>query len=106
MAASVSTPLASQAQAAEPQNALEMREQHLDLLAIAARLRKGFGLGERARDIARRLINAAQDLALPGLGKAVWQRAMPAVVHARKVGKKVGVADVAGHVSVFPAGHT
>jgi len=75
-------------------------------LAIATRLRKRFGLGERARDIARRLINAAQDLALPGLGKAVWQRAMSAVVRARKVGKQVAVADVAGRVSVFPAGHT
>jgi len=27
-------------------------EQHLDLLAIAPRLRKRFGLGKRARDIA------------------------------------------------------
>jgi hypothetical protein len=64
MAANVSASRASQAQAVEPQNALEMGEQHLDLLAIAPRLRKRFGLGERARDIARGLINAAQDLAL------------------------------------------
>jgi hypothetical protein len=34
---------AAQAQAAEPQNALEVGEQHLDLLAIATRLRKRAG---------------------------------------------------------------
>jgi hypothetical protein len=50
---------ASQAQAAKPQNALEVGKQHLDLLAIATRPRKRFGLGERARDITRGLINAA-----------------------------------------------
>ena len=38
----------SQAQSAEPQNALEVREQHLDLFTIAARPRERFGLGEGA----------------------------------------------------------
>jgi hypothetical protein len=42
---------ASQTQFAEPQNALEMRKQHLDLLAIAARLRKRLRLGEGMDDV-------------------------------------------------------
>jgi len=79
-----------------------MGEQHLDLLAIAPRLRKRFGLGEHARDIACGLINAAQDLALRGLGTTVrLQRATPAVVHARKIAKQVVVADVAGRGQRF-----
>jgi hypothetical protein len=48
-----------QTQAAEPQDAFEMGEQHLDLLAIATRLGKRLGLGETAGDIARGLINTA-----------------------------------------------
>jgi len=79
-----------------------MGEQHLDLLAIAPRLRKRFGLGEGARDVARGLIDAAQDLALRGLGAAVrLQRATPAVVHSRKIGKQVAVSDVAGRGQRF-----
>jgi hypothetical protein len=42
---------AAKAQSAKPQNAHEMREQHLDLLAITARLREGFRFGQRAGDI-------------------------------------------------------
>ena len=39
---------AAQTQLIEPYNALEMREQHLDLHAVAARVREPFGLGEVA----------------------------------------------------------
>jgi hypothetical protein len=37
---------AAKAQSAKPQNALEVREQHLDLLARAPRLRERLSFGE------------------------------------------------------------
>src|SRR5262249_12720854 len=55
------TARSSQAQSSEPQNALEVREQHLDLFTIAARPRERFSLGESAGDIARSLIHIADD---------------------------------------------
>src|SRR6516165_11337939 len=54
------------------------------------------------RATSRGLINAAQDLALRGLGTAVrLQRATPAVVHARQIGKQVAVVNVAGRGQRF-----
>ena len=46
---------------AKPQNALEVREQHLDLLAIAARLRERLRFGEGTSDIACGLVHIADD---------------------------------------------
>jgi hypothetical protein len=52
---------AAKAQSAKPQNALEVREQHLDLLAIAARLRERLRFGEGTSDIACGLVHIADD---------------------------------------------
>jgi hypothetical protein len=38
-------------------------KQHLDALAVTARLLEGLGLGDRPRHVARLLIDAAQELA-------------------------------------------
>ena len=43
----------TQSQAAEPQDPLEVRKQHLNLLAISSGLIVGRRLGDRAGDIAR-----------------------------------------------------
>jgi hypothetical protein len=51
-----------QSQAAEPQNALKVDKQHLDLLAIPPGLLVRSSLGDRAGDIARRLVLVARDL--------------------------------------------
>ena len=50
---------AAKTQSVKPQNALEVRKQHLDLLAITARLRVGRGFGKRACDIASGLMDVA-----------------------------------------------
>jgi hypothetical protein len=52
---------ATKTQSVKPQNALEVREQHLDLLAIAARLRERLCFGKRAGDIVCGLIHIAFD---------------------------------------------
>jgi hypothetical protein len=43
---------AAKTQSVKPQNALQVREQHLDLLAITARLRERRRFGQRPGDIA------------------------------------------------------
>jgi hypothetical protein len=55
----------AQSQSAEPQDALQVREQHLDALALTARLLEGARLGYRTGHIARFLIDAAQETAVP-----------------------------------------
>lgn len=74
MAASVNSNWPARAprgpQAAEPQDTLEVSEQHLDALAVSARLLEGLDLGERTRHVAGFLLYAAQDLASWLLGKA------------------------------------
>jgi hypothetical protein len=52
-------PLGHEAQSAEPEDAFEMGEQHLDALAIAARSFEGFRLGQPARHVTGLLINAS-----------------------------------------------
>src|SRR5262249_55438656 len=90
------TARAAQAQSVEPQNALEMCEQHLDLLTIAARLRESCCLCDRTGNIACGLMNAAHDFALRGLGTAsVLQPASSAIVHTREVMQHVVVANAA-----------
>lgn len=53
----------SQAQAIHPEDALEAREQHFDLLPLAARDQIGVGRGDIAGDIAGALVDGTQDLA-------------------------------------------
>ena len=52
---------AAKAQSAKPQNALEVREQHLDLLARAPRLRERLSFGEGTGDIACGFVHIADD---------------------------------------------
>ena len=54
----------AQSQPPQSENALQVREQHLDLLAITPRLLIRGGLGDGAGDITRGLVDAARDLAL------------------------------------------
>ena len=53
----------AQSQASQVQDPLEVSEQHLDFLAIFARLFVKTGLGDGTSHIARSFINAASDLA-------------------------------------------
>ena len=47
----------------KPQDALQVRKPHLDLLALAARLFKTVGAGERSGDVSGMLMDIARDLA-------------------------------------------
>ena len=53
----------TQSKSTEPQDALQMRKPHLDLLALAPRLLKVLGANERSGDIAGMLMDIARDLA-------------------------------------------
>src|SRR6266849_2425317 len=55
---------ATEPKATEPKDALQMSEQHLDALAIAARLLERFGARERTGGVAGVLVDAAGDFAL------------------------------------------
>ena len=59
----------AQPQAAEMQDALQVREQHLDAFALTARPLEGLGLGERTRNVTSLLIDAAQDLRAGSFGQ-------------------------------------
>lgn len=77
-------------QASHPKYPLQMREQHLNLLAIAPRLLISGGLGDGAGDIARSLVHVACDLPARRLGAALrLERAVAAVSNAGKVGDGV-----------------
>ena len=70
-----------------------MREQHLDALAVTARLLERLGLGERASDIAGVLIDAARDLARWLLRTASrLERARIAVGRARQIEQRLTIA--------------
>src|ERR1700730_314951 len=53
----------SETQAIQLKNALEVSEEHLDLLAVLARLLVSIGLGDIASDLPCRFMDAASDLA-------------------------------------------
>jgi hypothetical protein len=73
-------PWPPQAQPSEPENALEMGEQHLDALSITARLLECFGLCHCAGNIAGRLVEAARDSAHRRLRTALrFERAASAI---------------------------
>src|SRR6516165_3335186 len=57
-------------EAAEPEDALEVGEQHFDAFPVAARLLKGLGLAKGSGDIAGVLVDTARDLARWLLGTA------------------------------------
>ena len=61
---------ASKTQPAEPQDAFQVREPHLDTLAIVPRLLEGCGASKRSSDVAGSLVDAAGNFASWGLGAA------------------------------------
>jgi hypothetical protein len=65
----------------EPENALEVREQHLDLLAVAARVRERFCFGEFASYIACGLVHVTDDPSCRHVRAALrLDRARPALL--------------------------
>ena len=95
----------AQSQAAEPQDALQVSEQHLDALPVPARLFEGLGLGERPSDIAGVLIHVARDLPRRCLRTASgFQRTCIAVALESEVAKRVVAADSPGGGQHFPLG--
>jgi hypothetical protein len=62
-------PRPTQAQPAEPEDAFEMGEQHLDALSVTAGLLECFGLGQCPGDVTRRLIHAARTLRIGAFGQ-------------------------------------
>jgi hypothetical protein len=53
----------TESEATEPQDALEVREPHLDTFAIAPRMLECLGAGERSGHVAGMLVDVAWDLA-------------------------------------------
>ena len=84
------------AQSVKPQNALEVREQHLDLLAVAARLREGFRFGQHAGGVACGLIHVADDPPRRHVRAALrFKRAGAARRHGAEIAKRVIAVDMA-----------
>src|SRR5262249_46338895 len=73
-----------------------MSKPHLDLLALAARLLKGFRVGKRADAITHLLIDIAGDLAHGRRRAPRLQRADRAVMFVGSVVDDVALIDVAG----------
>src|ERR1700757_2520220 len=88
---------ATQTEAPQPEDALEVGEQHFDALTVATRLLKGLGLAERTSDIAGILVDAARDLARWLLRAASQlQRAHIAIAFARPIQQLLVIDDLAG----------
>jgi hypothetical protein len=62
----------AQARLAEPEDALQVSEEHLDLLSLPARDDIGLGLGDGARLVAGGFMNGACDLARGHVRAAFW----------------------------------
>jgi hypothetical protein len=87
----------AKAQSAKPQNSLEVREQHLDLLGIAARLRERLRFGEGTGDIARGLVHIADDSSRWHVRAALcFERGRATVRHGAEIPERVIGADMAG----------
>ena len=70
-----------------------MREPHLDFLAFAARLLKGFSVGERTNMVSRILVDIARDLASVGRRTPRLELASCAVIHASPVRQNTALID-------------
>jgi hypothetical protein len=57
------TSRSTQSKPTELQDALQVREPHLDLLALMSRLLKAFGASERPGNVSGMLVDIARDLA-------------------------------------------
>ena len=80
-----------------------MSEEHLNLLAILARLLVSTGLGNVARDIPCRLMDAARDLAHRCVRTAApFHRARRAIGLTGSIDDGVGLGDMGTHVLEGP----
>ncbi len=87
----------SQSQPAEPENALEVGEQHLDLFALAARLPESLGARQGAGVVSGVLVDVAGDLAVAHVRAAPrLQRTRPAIRDTRPIAAGVVGQDSAG----------
>ena len=98
----------AKAETSEPQDALQMREPHLDAFTVVALLFKSGGPSQRPRDIASALVDAARDLTGRRIGTTLgFHWAWDAVSHAATVKQCDPVIhQVPLVVSVFRAGQT
>ena len=62
---------APQPEPVEPENALHVRKSHLNLLALAARLFEGFGIGQCADTVPHIFVEVAGDFT-HSRGRALW----------------------------------
>jgi hypothetical protein len=87
---------APQPQPVELQDALHVCKQHLDFLALSARLLEGLGVGQRADAIAHLLIDISRDLA-HGSGRALGlEQAGRAITFESPVIEDAALVDIAG----------
>ena len=85
----------AEAQSVEPEDALQMSEQHLDLLSFATGDGVGLGLCSRAGLVASGFVNGARDLARRNVRAAFWlERAGLAVVLAREAGELGSLREI------------
>ena len=95
----MSTLRPSQSQSIKLQDSLEVSEEHLDLLAILARLLVSIGLGNVASDIPCRFVDAASDLPNRCVRTAAsLHRTCRAICLARSIDDGVGLGDVGTQV--------
>jgi hypothetical protein len=84
----------AQSQTAKSEDALQVGEQHLDALAVAAGLFKGLGLRQRTRHIASVLVHVAHDPAGGHVRAAFWlERGRPAHRHGCEIAHRMVGAD-------------
>src|SRR5918995_981007 len=85
---------APQPQPIELQDALHVCKQHLDFLALSARLLEGLGVGQRADAIAHLLVDVPRDLA-HGPGRALGlQRAGRAITFQSPIIEDTALVDI------------
>ena len=79
------TAQAPQPKPVEPQDALHVREPHLDFLALAVRLLERFSVGENANVLSYVLVDIARDFAGRCCRAPRLELASRAVIHARPI---------------------
>jgi hypothetical protein len=94
----------TQSKPTEPQNALEMRKPHLDLLTLTPRLLETFGASERPGDVLSVLMDIARDLARWLLRAALgFERTYIAVELACAIQKRLAFVHPAAGSEPFSA---
>src|SRR6478735_6912783 len=87
---------ATQTQSVELQDALEVREQHLDFLSLATRRDVGVSGGDVAGQVASPFMDRAGDLARRHVGRTAFpQAAAAAVLLSRAIADEAVLADIA-----------